>query len=86
MFLKIFEKDARRYTDNNNIEEYRINIVINVVVKERAKDEVFFAENDFTGETTYFVTGTLAKSENTAIEDAIKDLARRVVERTIENW
>jgi len=40
----------------------------------------------FTGNTSYFTTGTQAKSEATAVNDALTDLARRIVERTVEQW
>ena len=45
-----------------------------------------WTESNFVGETTYFTSGSLAKSENVAIQDALTDLARRIVERTIEDW
>jgi hypothetical protein len=40
----------------------------------------------FIGEATYFVTGAQATSEESAVEEATTDLARRIVERTVENW
>ena len=81
-----YNRDVLRYTDNNDVEEYRITIRVNLTTKDVKKDKVLWQENGFTGETTYFTTGLLAKSEDTAIRDAVADLARRIVERTIEEW
>ena len=43
-------------------------------------------EKGFIGDATYFTSGTLAKTEDTALDEAVDDLARRIVERTIEWW
>jgi hypothetical protein len=81
-----YNRDVLRYTDNNDVQEYRMIIRVNLTMKDVRQDKVLWQENNFTGETTYFTTGSLAKSEDTAIKDAIADLARRIVERTIEEW
>ena len=48
--------------------------------------KLVWQEDRFTGDTTYFTTGSQAKTENAAIVDALSDLARRIVERTVEQW
>ncbi|OGX23659.1 MAG: hypothetical protein A3D10_06965 [Omnitrophica WOR_2 bacterium RIFCSPHIGHO2_02_FULL_48_11] len=81
-----YDRSVLRRTDNDDVEEYRIRVTINVVLRDRVKDEILWQENSFSGEGDYFVAGPLAKSESVAINDAIIDLGRRVVERSIENW
>lgn len=81
-----FRKDPLRYTENDDIEEYRINIVVNMTLWNVKEDKLVWQENNFTGDASYFVTGPLAVSEDTAVTNAIKDLARRIVERTVEQW
>ena len=82
-----FRKDPLRYSDDNNtVTEYRVNLVVNLTLKNRKEDKVSWQESNFTGYTTYFTTGSLAKSESQAITDAMIDLGRRVVERTVEQW
>lgn len=81
-----FRRDPLRYTDNNDVEEYRINIVVNLSLWDNRENKLIWQENNFTGDTTYFTTGQLAKPEDTAVSDAINDLARRIVERTVEQW
>ncbi|MDP3730863.1 MAG: LPS assembly lipoprotein LptE [Candidatus Omnitrophota bacterium] len=81
-----FRNEALRYNRDDNIEEYRIRIVVNLEMKNAKSGTVRWTENNFAGESLYRTTGTLAKSEATAIKEADDDLARRVVERTIEEW
>lgn len=81
-----FRNEALRYDRNNDIEEYRIRLVVNLELKNAKDGKVRWKENNFAGESLYRTTGTLAKSETTATKDAANDLARRVVERTIEEW
>ncbi|MFA5088181.1 MAG: LptE family protein [Candidatus Omnitrophota bacterium] len=81
-----YSKSGLRYTDNDDVEEYRIQIAVNLVLWDTAKDQAFWEEKAFVGEATYFVSGALAKSESAAVSDAIADLARRVIERTMDNW
>jgi len=81
-----FRRDPLRYTDNDEIYEYRINIIVNLSLRENKADNPLWQENNFTGDFTYFVSGPQAKSEGSAVNDAIADLARRIVERTVEQW
>lgn len=81
-----FRKEALLYDANNNVEEYRIRLVVNIELIDAKSDNTVWREKGFSGETTYRTGGSLAKSESTAIKEANADLARRIVERTIEGW
>jgi len=82
-----FRRDALRYTqDGNNVEEYRLNLVVNISLWNNREEKIVWEQNGFTGDTTYFTTGPLLKSEEVAIKDALDDLGRRIVERTVEDW
>lgn len=88
--LKEFRRDPLRYTENNDVEEYRINIVVDISLWDNRENKIIWEEYNFTGDSSYFTnfaTGNVTiKSEDTAITDAVKDLARRIVERTVEQW
>lgn len=84
--LKNYERTPLRYTDNDDVQEYRVHITVSFELWNAQKEEVSWTEPGFVGEATYFVTGPSAKSEESAVDDAIVDLARRIVERTIEDW
>jgi hypothetical protein len=87
--LAQFRKDPLRYADNSDdVTEYRVNIVVNLQMWDNTGPEkqLLWEEKGFTGETSYFVTGPNAISEEQAINNSITDLARRIVERTVDQW
>lgn len=84
--LTSYERGGLRYTDNEDVEEYRVTITVSLELWDPKKQEIVWTEPSFSGETTYFVSGPQAKSEDVAVQDATTDLARRIVERTVEDW
>lgn len=81
-----FHRQALRLTDQGTIEEYRLNLVANLVLRDPKEATLVWEEPGFVGDTTYFLSGPSAKSESTAVQAMLTDFAKRVVERTIENW
>lgn len=81
-----FRRDPLKYTANDDVEEYRINIVVNLSLWDKKNEKLVWEEKNFTGNATYFVSGPQAKSEDQAVQEAIKDLSRRIVERVVEQW
>ncbi|MDD5568336.1 MAG: LptE family protein [Candidatus Omnitrophica bacterium] len=81
-----FRKDPLRYDNNDNVSEYRINLVVSISLWDRAANKLLWKEDDFIGDTTYFPTGNQAKTEDAAVTDALTDLSRRIVERAVEQW
>lgn len=90
--LRDYSREPLRYSNNsayvedNNVEEYRIKLLVDIELINARTGEVMWTEKGFTGETTYFTVGGLAISESAAIVKAEDDLARRIVERTVEVW
>jgi len=80
-----FRRDALRYIENDEVEEYRISITAQIELQDKDKN-VLIKETNIIGDTTYFLSGPHAKAEPLAIDEAIEDLARRIVERVIEEW
>lgn len=82
-----YQRDALRYENNQeDVAEYRITLRMRLTLFKKGEEKPLWDEPGFIGDATYFISGTQAKSEKSALDDAIADLARRVVERTIENW
>ncbi|MFC1674637.1 LPS assembly lipoprotein LptE [Candidatus Omnitrophota bacterium] len=84
-----FRKDPLKYTDNDEVEEYRVNVAVNLRLWDNKSNELVWEENRFTGDATYFTSYSRTEtptSESAAITEAITDLARRIVERTVEEW
>lgn len=81
-----FEREELRIDDNDQVSEYRVRITVNIVLMDPNNDREMWSEGSFAGEATYYLSGPQAKSESQAVEDALVDLSRRVVERTLEDW
>ncbi len=81
-----YERFALRFTDNNDAEESRVQIIVAMKMWDNQKQEVYWEEGAFAGEATYFVRGALATTEASAVEEATVDLGRRVTARTVEDW
>ena len=81
-----FRRDPLRYTDADDVAEYRLNLVVNISLWDNKENKLVWEENGFTGIFSYFTTGQYAQSENMVINNAVDDLARRIVERTVEEW
>ncbi|MBF0483820.1 MAG: hypothetical protein HQL25_03840 [Candidatus Omnitrophica bacterium] len=88
--LRNYEKKPLRYTDNEDVQEYRVYVTVDLKMVERETGTVVWDEPGFVGEGTYLLQGTVssnvAGSEQGAVDLAVQDLARRVVERTVEAW
>mgnify|MGYP000975259505 CR=1 FL=1 len=81
-----YRRDVLRYDDYDVAREYRITIIVAMTLLNAHTNEVVWTEPSFGGESTYLVDGPSAKSESVAIDEAVKDLAQRIIERTVEDW
>ena len=81
-----FRRDALRYDASQQVEEWRLNIVVNLKFFDQRANTLLWEEGRFTGDTTYFALGSNVESESQALNRALTDLARRIVERSVENW
>ncbi len=81
-----FRRDPLRYTAGDEVEEYRLVLVVNISLWDRSQETLIWEEKNFTGDTSYFTQGSQAKSETAAIQDAVADLSSRIVARVVEEW
>lgn len=81
-----YNRQPLRYDTSDEVEEYRLSLVVRLVLQDLKKEEIMWEETSFIGDATYFTTGSLSTTEKTALDKAIADLARRVVERVVEMW
>ncbi|OGW90985.1 MAG: hypothetical protein A3D28_01790 [Omnitrophica bacterium RIFCSPHIGHO2_02_FULL_63_14] len=79
-----YRRDPLRYSEGDDVQEYRLNIVIDASVATAAGKDLWSGQ--VVGDTTFFLTGSRATSEDEALARAVEDLARRVVEKTVELW
>lgn len=87
-----YRKDPLSYTaDSDVVTEYRININVNLSLWDAKENKLLWQENNFNGNYSYFTnidsnSANIKVPEATAVNNAIEDLARRIVERTVEQW
>jgi len=81
-----FDRGDLRLTSSEDVKEYRLTVVVALTLWDPVNEKIVWEEPAFAGDTTYFTTGPQAKSESQAIQDAINDVARRVVDRTVQDW
>ncbi len=90
LVLKAELIDYRRFVlrrdDSDDAEEYRIQIAVSISVYDRHGEQMLWESGRFVGEADYFTQGPQVSSEDDAVDKAVKDLAKRIVEKTIENW
>ncbi|MBI4437137.1 MAG: LptE family protein [Candidatus Omnitrophica bacterium] len=84
--LTKFVREPLRYTSTEEIEEYRLVLAVALSLWDTRTQTVLWEEKNFVGDTSFFVSGPLAKSEEKARQEAISRLARRIVDRTVEEW
>jgi len=84
--LTDFRKFPLSYDNADNVEEFRIELSVDIELLNNSTGKLMWRENGFTGQSSYTVTGPNAKTEATALTEAVNDLAQRIVERTIEAW
>lgn len=80
-----YRRDALRYTEGEDIQEYRLSVTVDAALVQKSDGKVLWSDR-ITGDTTYFLAGPRSSSEDQASVKAVDDVARRVVEKTIEYW
>ena len=83
-----FRRDALRYNAQQQVEEWRLNVVVNLRFIDQSTNAIIWEEERLTGDTTFFASGNnvTVETESQALDRALTDLGRRIVERTVENW
>jgi hypothetical protein len=79
-------RDSIRDSSDDVPEQYRITIFVDLSLINNKTQKILWEKNNFAGDTTYYTTGSQVKSESQAIADATADLARRIVDTTVEAW
>ena len=84
-FVYDFYRQPLRRKDDDTVEEYRLNLSASLTLRDKM-GKLLLQEPALVGDTTYFLTGSSARSEAAAVEDLITDFSKRVVEWVIEYW
>jgi hypothetical protein len=76
-----FSKDPYTYTSDQNIIDYKVTVQFSVRCVDKQKNEVFWE-----GSVSDWATYNADADEDTAIEEAIKKTAERLVTTILTNW
>ncbi len=83
--LREYRRDPLRYSEGDDVQEYRLSIGLEVEVTQASDGKQLWHET-VVGDSTFFLSGSHAVSEDEAAAKAVEDVARRVVDKTIELW
>lgn len=86
-----YSKDPLRYNENDDVTEYRMNLLVNISLWDNKENKLVWEAGGFTGYvdfyTEFYPLANVTKlSDDQAINSALNDLARRIVERTVNEW
>lgn len=81
-----FEQEGLRFTSLESVEEYRIFIVVELELKDKRTDQIIFREENFTGDSEYYVSDVRSINREEAARTAVERLARNIVDRIVEDW
>lgn len=81
-----FDQEGVRFTGLERIEEYRLYVAVDIRLRDIKTGETLWNEDNFSGDSSYFVTGPRSVSRTIATDRAVEKLARNVVDRIVEDW
>ncbi|MBU1087960.1 MAG: hypothetical protein KKD05_10670 [Candidatus Omnitrophica bacterium] len=84
--INSYQRQALRYANDETIEEYRLALNVDFEFKQRVSQEVIVQAQGFYADTSYYLSGSLAKSEKSARTDAINELAHRILNKIVTLW
>lgn len=79
-------KEPLRYDDNEEVTEFRVRVTASAKFLDKRTNKVIWQSSGLCGESSQRTSGSFEKSEDTARAEAVEDLARRILEKTIEVW
>lgn len=81
-----FSREPLRFTSAEEISEYRLILKTRISLWDNRTQKLLWEEKQFVGDTGFSTTGPFEKSEEKARNEAMAELARRIVDRTVEEW
>ena len=84
--LLSFDRDPVRYNADDSIQEFRIHVTARISFNDALSGEPLWEAASISGQSSYFLSGTEAKSEDEAVLLALEDLVRHTVEDILEVW
>ncbi len=81
-----FDQEPTRFNEQERVEEYRLIITARVTLLDNRTQKPLWIEPNLSGDIEFFLEGSRAMGQRRAVEDAIKEIARNIVDRIVEDW
>ena len=81
-----YEQEGLRFDRLENVEEYRLFLVVRFKLIDRRTNKVIFEDPNFSGRTEFFVSRSPTNVRRSAANSATFDLATSIVNRIVEEW
>lgn len=81
-----YYQEATRFDALDGVSEYRLYLVCKLKLIDQRTNTVIWDEPSFSGDTEYFITGSTAKPESSAVKSVMTEFAKNVVNRIVEDW
>jgi len=83
--LKRYELTPLRFNDQDDVTESRASIVVSLDLLHAHDQKVIWSEETFVSNESFFLTGSQAVTQESAVNDVIEDLSFRIVERVVDH-
>lgn len=81
-----YSRQAMRYENNEAVQEYRLSVAVNFEFIERSTGKKIVQASNFSGDASFYLTGSSAGSESQARDEALVNLSRRILNKVITLW
>lgn len=81
-----YEQEGLRFDRLEDVEEYRLFLVVSFELVDRKTEEILIQESNFSGQTEFFTSRSPASVRRTAANNVVVDLAKSLVDRIVEEW
>ena len=81
-----FDQEGLRFSRLENVQEYRLYVVLAIRLIDVKTGNVILEEGGFSGQADYFVSNVRSLGRDEATRRVVDDLAKNVVDRITEDW
>ena len=81
-----YSRQALRYQNDEAVQEYRLSILASFEFIDRRTEKIIVKADNFSGDTTFYLSGSSAKTETSARADALTDISRRILNKIMTLW
>jgi len=81
-----YKKEALSYDVHETVKEYNLAVVVAATFLDLTTGQVLWQEPSLYESVTYYAVGSRAETEDEALGRLAKELARKLVTRTLQGW